>query len=49
VQYIKEYSQVFTKPKEFVIKMLLFTGNDLTIMANLMAMTDMLVVMRAYK
>jgi hypothetical protein len=49
VQYIKEYSEVLTKPKEFVIKMFPFTGNDLTILANLMAMIDMLVVMKTYK
>jgi hypothetical protein len=46
---MSEYSEVFKKPKEFVIKMQLFIGNDLTIMANLLAMSDMLVVMKAYK
>jgi hypothetical protein len=37
------------KSKESVIKMLQFTGNVLTIMVNLMAMTDMLVVKEAYQ
>jgi len=49
VQYITEYCKVFKKSQESVIKMLLFTGNVLTIMVNLMAMTDMLVAKKAYQ
>jgi len=37
------------KSKESVIKMLLFTGNILTVMVNLMAMNDMLVAKKAYQ
>lgn len=49
VQYITEYCEVFKKSQESVIKMLLFTGTVLTIMVNLMAMTDMLVAKKAYQ
>jgi len=49
VQNITEYRKVFKKSKESVIKMLLFTGNVLTIMVNLMVMTDMLVAKKAYQ
>jgi hypothetical protein len=49
VQYITEYSKVFKKSKESVIKMLLFTGNVLTVMVNLMVMTDMVVAKKAYQ
>jgi hypothetical protein len=49
VQYITEYREVFKKSKESVIKMMLFTGNVLTIMVNSMAMTYMLVAKKAYQ
>jgi hypothetical protein len=49
VQYITEYSKVFKKSKESVIKMLQLTCNVLTITENLMVMTDMLMAKKAYQ